>query len=118
VTITGMSANRYFLRINALYRTTILTITGKDPLGNTIKWSGSQAKIDVTGKARDVLRRIVVGVDLTDANSNATPNAAIAVADSLCKRYSVTPGYFNNDDYDGGNGNNLCEADDFGTPSP
>ncbi len=118
VTITGMSANRYFLRINAIYRTTSLTITGKDPSGNNIEWSGSQAKIDVTGKARDVLRRIAVGVDLTDANSNATPNAAIAVADSLCKRYLVTAGYFSTDEYDGGNGNNLCAADSFGTPSP
>jgi hypothetical protein len=118
VTITGMSASRYYLRLNAIYRTTTLTITGKDSSGNTIEWNGSQAKIDVTGKARDVLRRIAVGVDLTDANNGATPNAAIAVADSLCKRFSVTPGYFNNEEYDGGNGNSLCTADTSGTPSP
>jgi hypothetical protein len=115
VTITGLTEARYFLRVSAIYRTTSLTITGTDAAG-PIQFNGSQAKIDVTGKARDVLRRIVVAVDLTDANTRSVPDAAINSGDSICKRFRVTPGYFEvPEDYDGAGGNTLCEAQTSGT---
>jgi hypothetical protein len=108
----------YYLRLSTLYRSnTHVVITGSDGTG-AIKFIGSQAKIDSTGKAQDVLRRILVSVDLTDANDSFIPSGALASGDSICKRFSVTPGYFHNENYDGDAGNNLCEDADVGTPSP
>ena len=117
VTITGLGPGTHYMRVSAIYRTTNLTITGTTATGPAT-FSGSQVKIDVTGKAQDVLRRILVSLDLSDANSTVKSNAALSVADSVCKRFSVTSGSFNNEDYAGGNGNNLCQAANVGTPTP
>jgi Tfp pilus assembly protein PilX len=115
--IGGLAGSNYYMRVTTLYRTnSVLTITaGGNPLFN------AQATIDSTGKAQDVLRRIVVAVDLTDANAHKIPSAAIITRDSICKRFGVTPGSFNV--YDnltaGGGGNPLCDpASSAGTPLP
>jgi len=117
VTITGLAAASHYMRVSAIYRTTNLTITGTTATGPAT-FSGAQVKIDVTGKAQDVLRRILVSLDLSDANSTVKSNAALSVADSVCKRFSVTTGSFSNENYAGGGGNNLCQAANVGTPSP
>jgi hypothetical protein len=114
----GNTSGVYYLRLSTLYRSnTHVVITGSDGTG-AIKFIGSQAKIDSTGKAQDVLRRILVSVDLTDSNDSFIPSGALASGDSICKRFLVTPGYFYNESYDGDAGNNLCEDADVGTPSP
>ena len=119
ITITGgLGLNAYYLRISALYHTANIIITAKNTAGADVKFKNAQALVDVTGKAFDTLRRIQVSVDLTDANTRIIPNAALASGDSICKRFSVTPGYFNNDNYEGDGGNPLCQDATVGTPSP
>ena len=115
VDITGLGAKDYYMRVTALYQSDArLTITSP---GNT--FAGAQAVIDATGKAEEVLRRILVAVDLTDANADKTPNGAIIVEDSICKRFGAANNYFEvYDAVPGGGGNQFCTVQKYGSPQP
>ncbi|HVU59891.1 MAG TPA: pilus assembly PilX N-terminal domain-containing protein [Candidatus Saccharimonadales bacterium] len=115
-TINGLSGTTYYMRVATLYRTGSrldITAGGKS-------FAGAQATIDATGKAQDVLRRIKVAVDLTDANADTSPAAALEIEDSACKRFGVTSGSFAvyDDLSAGGDGNPLCTVQSSGTPQP
>lgn len=89
VTIKGLTDLGYYMRVSTLYGTkSKLTLTAPANMG----FANAQAVIDSTGKAEDVLRRVVVAVDLTDANSHPVPSAAIITQDSLCKRFATAKG--------------------------
>src|ERR1017187_3827867 len=67
-TITGLTKSKYYMRVTAIYKTSpTLTITA----GGGNMFENAQATIDSTGKAQAILRRILVAVDLTDANTYA-----------------------------------------------
>ena len=119
VNITGVSGKKYYMRVTTLYRTdSLLTIS----TNGGSKFTGAEAIIDSTGKAQDVLRRILVAVDLTDSNARTIPSAAIVTKDSVCKRYGVTANSFNVyndiDQSQGSGGNVYCNQQSDGTPSP
>ncbi len=114
--ITGLSGSTYYMRVNTVYSTTgklIISAGGK-------AFTGAQATIDSTGKAQDVIRRVLVAVDLTDANAYNIPNAAIVSEDSACKRFGVANGFFEvyDDLSSGGGGNTLCTKQSSGSPTP
>lgn len=116
ISISSLGGTKYYMRVTALYRAnSILNISA----GGT-KFTGAQATIDATGKAQDVLRRVVVGVDLTDANAHPIPTGAIVTRDSICKRFGITNGSFNvyDDLSAGGGGNVYCTFQSIGTPIP
>jgi type II secretory pathway pseudopilin PulG len=116
VNFGGAGVPSYYLRLGTLYRSASVTITGTDSSDKPLKFAGVQAQIDVTGKASDVLRRILVAVKL-DGVPGSTPMAALSSGDSVCKRFSVTKGSFNIDDFNvaGDAGNPLCQVQDIGT---
>lgn len=90
VVISSLNNATYYMRVNTIYQSSShLTITN-----NGGKFLGAQAIIDSTGRAQDVLRRIRVSVDLTDANEHTIPSAGLVVRDSVCKRYATTNGSF------------------------
>ena len=114
---SGLGGTKYYARITTLYRTnSVLTITAN---GNK-PFSNAQATIDATGRAQDVLKRVQVAVDLSDANAHKIPTAALITGDSVCKRFGVTNNSLNvyNDMSAGGGGNTLCSLQAAGTPSP
>jgi hypothetical protein len=118
VNITGLTGTKYYLRITTLYHTNAkLTITASGP---GVTFVNAQATIDATGKAQDVLRRVLVAVDLTDANAANIPSAAIISEDSVCKRYGTTNASFTvyDDMSAGGGGNTLCTTQSSGSPIP
>ncbi len=81
------SANDYYLRVQALYRTTHVKIeifAG----GSLVKLVDVQAVIDVTGRAGDVYRRVEERVDLTP--NSLWPNYAILSAEDICKNFVIT----------------------------
>lgn len=96
--ITGLGTTSYTLRLNSLYRTSDITVTayGCDIAAtscNSIPVNG-QVMVDATGVASGVLRRIQVRIPANNYNGNI-PGFAIQSDSSVCKRFSVTPGYFN-----------------------
>lgn len=110
------TGSTYYLRLRSLYAASAnVTITGVTTGGQAIKFSGVQAHISVTGKAQDVLRRILVAVKLNGV-PGTSPTEAIVSGDSVCKRFSVTNGSFNGpeDDIPHDGTNPLCEAGSYG----
>ena len=88
--ITGLNATTYYLRLSQLYAPSnvVIQLNGGAP---TV---GSQVQIDSTGRAQDVLRRIVVSVPLTPPSA-AVP-AGLMSGDSVCKHFAVnTDTYIN-----------------------
>lgn len=88
--ITGMTAGGYLLHILNLYDTSnTITITGGNS-PNLVQFIDGQAMIDVTGKARDVLKRLRVRVCLSANNCHAPlPGTE---AQNICKRQETRPG--------------------------
>lgn len=119
--IVGLLGTHYYLHVNALY--TNSKELDVSTSGNQA-FIGAQATIDSTGKAQDVLRRVLVAVDLTDANAYKVPSAAIISEDSVCKRFGVTSGSFQvYDDLSAGagvGGNTMCtqQTDNYPGPQP
>lgn len=88
ITISGLSADRYFIRLNSYYGLSDVTVTanGGGPANALV---GAQAVIDSTGKANDVVKRIQVRVPL--AGTDGIPGFAIQTQNGQCKRYGTIP---------------------------
>ena len=109
LTISGLSQNSYFMRVTSLYKGVALKVTGTLAGGGAAKIAGAQAKIDATGRAQDVLRRIQVNVPLRSDSKNQLSDYAIQSTDSICKRYSVMDGYYDSGTADVTSSNRLCQ---------
>lgn len=94
--IEGLSSsNEYYLRLSALYQKADVIITATtDAGGADAEFVDSQVRIDATGKAQDVLKRLVVAKPLTGGSSSGIPGGAIVSGDSICKRFTVGAGTF------------------------
>ncbi len=90
ITVTGMSATKYYARVSTLYRETSLSVVAKGDSGD-LKLVGAQVLIDATGRAQDVLRRVQVRVPL--AGDGLHPDYGIQSTDSMCKQFTTFPGY-------------------------
>lgn len=108
VIFSSFTGSQYYMRLSSIYGTANVTITASDSFG-PVGIEGAQVDIDSTGNAHGVLRRVLVAVDLTDANRIRLPSAALAVGDAICKRFAAADGIFLVDStFPGGNGNPLC----------
>jgi Tfp pilus assembly protein PilX len=91
VTLTGIpSDSAYAINTLGYYDSAIVTITADDPASSTtpLKLLNSQAIIDATGQARNVLKRIEVTVPIHPPLF--TPNYALEAQD-ICKRFITDP---------------------------
>jgi hypothetical protein len=113
LTINGLSQNAYYMRISSLYKGVTLEVTANGGAG-ALELSGAQAVVDATGRSQDVLRRIQVNVPLRATSQNELSDYVIQSTDSVCKRFSVMNGYFDNDAALGAisttSGNRLCTS--------
>jgi type II secretory pathway pseudopilin PulG len=90
--------NEFAIRMQAMYAGISGLTIGATPLsanGNPITFHDSQASIDVTGKAQNVLRRIKVFVPIGLSDSN-TPGYALSSGGTLCKQFMIGANLFNN----------------------
>lgn len=92
VTITGLSGSSYYLRVRSIYKSSALNVSAQNAANATVELIGAQAIIDATGKANDVLRRVVVRIPTSELSSGDVPDFAILSSDTICKRMSVAPG--------------------------
>lgn len=99
--INGLLNNSsgYYLVLRSIYKDSEVSITCNN--GANVTCEGSQIKIDVTGKANDVLRRIEKRIPITAGDSNFLPIGFDSV-DSICKQIVLTPGSPNQVDDPGG----------------
>jgi len=91
-TITGIglkSGERMYLKLRSLYTNNNVVVTGvSNNPGQAVEFENAQLKVDSTGKANDVLKRLQVRIPLTA--QYALPDFVIQTADSICKRIAVT----------------------------
>jgi type II secretory pathway pseudopilin PulG len=123
VTFQNMTpSSLYYIRLSQLYLGSNVTITARSTSG-IAHLTGAVAMVDSTGKAQDVLRRVVVAVPLQQA-STGTPGSAINSGNSICKRFRVRAGYFATDQTNmgtniaGGQGNPFCVTSAAGVITP
>lgn len=89
--ITGLpAAGSYLLRIVDYYDKSDVKVKGYTEGGEKIKFKKSQASVDVTGKSRNVLKRLKAQVPLNDVGRFDLPNFAIE-AKNVCKKIQTTP---------------------------
>lgn len=95
VDITGLTKKSYYLVVQSLYKKATVDIAPYDLNGNALPQVNSQAVIDVTGRASDVLRRIQVRVPIGEgaqvrALGGILPLGPLATTDRICKLLSIT----------------------------
>lgn len=84
-TITNLPAGAYYIRLSTIYRDTkSVKISGLTSAGQPSRFLG-QIKVDSTGRAVDVLRRIQVRLSV-DSYNNQSPTAALNSSSTVCKR--------------------------------
>ena len=101
-------ASAYVVHFVDFYDPSNVTLTGTDGSGSPVSFTGGQAVIDVTGKAKYVLKRLQVRIPL---NSPAFPNYAIQAQD-ICKRMESMPGETQFVATDGGPAKTTAPVDD------
>ena len=89
-TITGLSQAKYYIRIRPIYADAAVSLSANEGT-NTLELIGTQALVDSTGKAQDILRRIQVRVSSLPG-SLTVPDFAIQSNNSICKRFQIFAG--------------------------
>lgn len=80
--------DNYMIHFINMYRKSNITITGTSTAGGAVNFDGGQAMIDVTGKSRNVLKRLRVRVPLTP---RADVPGYIIEAQNICKTIETEP---------------------------
>jgi hypothetical protein len=118
MSINGLNSKKFEIRFASLYQPSNIKITAYHN-GVRAPLKGAQALVDVTGRANEVLRRIRVRVPLY-GSSEGTPNYAISSNAGICKRFNVTPDFFeipgNFPTGNPDNSNPMCTSHSYGTP--
>lgn len=86
--------HQYFVHVQPLYQSAAISMQAFGG-GSTLPLYNSQAVVDVTGKAADVLRRIQVRVPIGDGArirnlSGLLPPGALVTEESICKKWEIT----------------------------
>lgn len=94
VDITGLNniqgTNVFYIRLKGLYQPSNVTIQAYGAGGTRLNLGKSQAMIDATGKANDVLRRIQVRVPVE--TSYRYPEDPLVTTENICKLLSISNG--------------------------
>lgn len=83
----GVLASQRYLRLTPVYRNTNVMVELLDGSNNVIEMEDAQARIDVTGRAGDIYRRVQKTIDLISPGDLS--NYAL-LTDRICKRFYVT----------------------------
>ncbi|HVX47984.1 MAG TPA: PilX N-terminal domain-containing pilus assembly protein [Candidatus Saccharimonadales bacterium] len=95
VNLTNLGGQQYVIHITDFYDTSNILMTAGKVGGGTTKFTG-EPMIDVTGKARDVLKRLRVRLFINGSTTNTPddnsilPNNALEAQD-VCKRIQTAP---------------------------
>ena len=90
--LTGFNGSSFIIHLVDYYDASNIQITAVDNSGNKVKFINGQAQIDVTGKAKNVLKRLQVRVPLS---SSAQLPAFPVEGQNICKRLQSAAGATN-----------------------
>lgn len=83
------SGGTIFAHIRSIYHANAVDLTGFNVSGQPVNYDQAQVKVDSTGKASDVLRRIQVRMPLYDKYT--MPATVLDAMEGICKRLGVYP---------------------------
>ena len=113
---TFLAASEYVVHFISLYDTSDVKISANGTsVGGTsqqLQLQNSQAEIDVTARAQDVVKRIKVRVPINAAASSSVPDYALQ-ANNICKRMKTSPAgsnFFNPSNGTSDNKKDACDA--------
>lgn len=94
--INTNNEREFYVRIRPIYQSANIYVQGWTGGSNPVDLIGAQAVIDSTGRASDVLKRLVVRVPtcpsgLECGKRPASSGTALQLAETLCKQYGVIP---------------------------
>ncbi len=89
VSITGLTNQKYYIRLKAIYDPVHITIEAKDGSGVRLPLVGAQVLIDSTGRANDVTKRIKIYNPIR--SSASLPGSVLEIGGDLCKRLLSNP---------------------------
>lgn len=85
------TSDAVYVRIGALYGKTDFQLELIDNTGRSVELVSAQATVDVTGKAKDVYRRVRQAFPLSGGYVlDDEPDAALISGEGICKYFSVT----------------------------
>ncbi len=92
ITLTGYDFNAHtlYVRIGAIYRTTEFSLQIIDSANNPIQLNNAQVVVDVTGRAKNVYRRVKQAFPLTNYVEDTETDSAVIAGEGICKNFSVT----------------------------
>ncbi len=90
INFLSISESHFYIRLKSIYADNQVELTGVNDSGDA-HFKGGQVKIDVTGRAADILKRIQVGRSPTSGTITFA-DQALDVAQPICKLLSVVPG--------------------------
>lgn len=90
INLSGANMTAGYIRIRSIYRSSNLTLRAYAGSPDPIQLVGSQAEIDVTGRASDILKRIKTSVSL-QTGQEFFPEFALQSLRGQCKRMDVSP---------------------------
>lgn len=99
IKITGVNSKVAYIKVSARYVASDITVKAFQTSTSTtsMPFKGTQVVIDVTGKARDVLRRVQVRRSLSgmttrnEASTTGFTDFALRSGGPICKRFAVAP---------------------------
>jgi Tfp pilus assembly protein PilX len=111
VTLPGQANREAYLQLAAIYNGTRykVELCGDATCSGAsiLDFDGVQPRVDATGRASDLFRRVEARVSINESGSPVTfPNAALTLEKSLCKDFFVTD---NADDYSNDTDGVECE---------
>lgn len=96
--IGGNANNRSaYLRLLATYNSADFMVRMINSAGDIVQFSNVQPRIDSTGRANDVFRRVDARVEMVDPNdASLYPRATVDVSHNFCKTFGVSalPSYY------------------------
>jgi Tfp pilus assembly protein PilX len=93
ITINGLpgGVSSYIIHAHAYYDTSHLTVQPFDSSNTALRTEDGQVVIDVTGKAREVLKRIQVHLPATPPKGLPGGGSTALSAQNICKRFTTDP---------------------------
>lgn len=92
VKITNIGANKLYLNMRGIYKPSRVSLEGTlSSSAANIRFRNAQVSVDSTGKANDVVKRIVQSIPVTGFSGEILPQFPVQASEDICKKLELVP---------------------------